>query len=264
MTSTHSNDMIRNKDNLKGLCLYEVQFKEAIYNWKLLLVINPQLPKDAFWFLPHDNENTAFDAALYATQKYGGGFLSVVSQDKRLHQNQDPNRNFSSSQTKEISCKAQKYASNLYTKIIFTIIETYKKESYPFLALHSNENSWRGAGGKGSVSILHSSKYVHSYPAYKNVSSSSTGLKDEDSLIYIAGLSKTPDLKILKSLLSKGIHVKYEIVNQMNNDCSMSNYVVLHKSHSSYYNIEVEHGALKTQKIMIDKLMTHIQEISSY
>jgi len=76
----------------------------------------------------------------------------------------------------------------------------------------------------------------------------------------MAGVSTTPNKSTLNNLLSKGIHVKYEIVNENNNDCSLSNYVVLNKPTSGYYNIEVQHGALETQKIMIDILMSTISD----
>jgi hypothetical protein len=55
-------------------------------------------------------------------------------------------------------------------------------------------------------------------------------------------------------IIHSGMHVKYEIVNKNNNDCSMSNFIVLNKN-SNYYNIESEHGDIVAQKLMIDRLM---------
>ena len=60
----------------------------------MLLVTNEEHPVGPFWFLPHDDENTAFDSAVYATKKYGGGFLAVMANNERYYKGQDPNRNF--------------------------------------------------------------------------------------------------------------------------------------------------------------------------
>ena len=253
-----THDIRRNLKNLKNLCTYTISFKEHKYHWKMLLVYNSLQSKGPFWLLPHDDENTAFDAAVYAVNKYGGGFLAIIANDKRYYKKQDPNRNFSLSHTKEKSCKHQKASSYRFTKIITSIIQAYKDDKYPILALHNNKNSWYGGIGQGGVSILNASKSVRSYKAYKNITSYSKGLQDEDSLVYIAGRSKMPNKVILNDLLKRGLNVKYEIVNKYNNDCSLSNYVVLNKPHIGYYNIETEHGDIKTQKIMIDKLMQHI------
>ncbi len=121
----------------------------------------------------------------------------------------------------------------------------------PYLSLHSNTNA-------GGISILKSSKMVKAYPAYPlSAIKKGRGLRDEDSLIYIAGRSNHPPKHILQTLLKHGINTKYEVVNRQNNDCSMSNYVVLAKR-AGYYNIETQHGDSKTQKKMIDILMEQV------
>jgi len=63
-------DIYRNTQALKGLCINQIAFKEGKYVWKMLLVTHPKAPKGPFWFLPHDNEQSAFDAAVYATRKF--------------------------------------------------------------------------------------------------------------------------------------------------------------------------------------------------
>jgi len=245
-------DIRRNLKALKKLCLYKVSFKEGRLDWEMFLVYNPKRAKGAFWFLPHDNENTAFDSAVYAVSKYGGGFLSVISNGHRYHQGQDPNRNFSNSLSKNPSCRLQKYASPIYTKNLFRIIELFKTPNMPYLAIHNNSNG-------GGLSILKSSKKVLSYPAYPiSEIKDGAGLRDEDTLIYIAGKSPKPPKSKLKRLLSNGINTKYEIVNSSNNDCSMSNYIVLEKGTTNYYNLEAQHGDSKTQKKLVDILMKNI------
>jgi hypothetical protein len=245
-------DVRRNFRNIKHLCIHKVAFNEGKQHWEMLLVTNPKHPKGLFWFLPHDNENVAFDSAVYAVGRYGGGFLSVLSSGSRYHAGQDPNRNFSNNKHKEPTCRHQKSASPIYTRNVFSIIDAHKGRSIPYLALHNNTNG-------GGVSILRSSKSVRSYPAYpvKKIKNG-RGLMDEDSLVYIAGKSPMPPRSKLNKLIKNGLNVRYEAVRSTNNDCSMSNYVVLGKKSTRYYNIEAQHGDAVTQRKMIDLLVRRI------
>ena len=252
-------DIKRNINHIKSLCVYKVSFTEGHYNWKMLLIHNTQSSKGPFWFLPHDDENSAFDSAVYAVKNYGGGFLSVVANDKRHFNGQDPNRNFGENKQTTKVCSQQKYPAPLFSKRVFSIINTYKDKNIPYLALHSNSDGWAGNGGKGSISILKSSSSVQSYPSENVLTGNSKSIYDEDSLIYIAGTESSPPRQKLKNLMNLDIHTKYEVVNKANNDCSMSNYVVLNKG-GDYYNIETEHGDSHSQKILIKKLM-HILKI---
>ncbi len=254
-----SKDIKRNLNALKNLCLNQIVFKEGKYNWKMLLVTHPKHPKGPFWFLPHDDENTAFDAAVYATQKYGGGFLAVMADDKRYFFGQDPNRNFGDTIQTAKTCKQQKYPAPKYSRIIFTIIDTFRARGMPYLALHNNKDGWFGNGGHGGVSILKSSRVVQSYPATRNIGKKDGGLKDEDSLVYIAGFDKKPNQSKLHKLLKLGLNTKYEIIDKAHNDCSLSNYIVLKKGTTDYYNIEAEHKDLVTHKQMIDRVMKLIK-----
>lgn len=248
-------DIKRNFHLLQNLCVNIIEFQEGKYHWKMLLVTNPKKSLGAFWFLPHDDEDTAFDSAVYATVKYGGGFLAIMASDKRYFNGQDPNRNFG--ETKNIAriCKQQFTKAPKYSHIIFSIINAYRDKHYPYLALHNNKNGHRNNGGTGGVSILKSSSIVKSYPAHKGITRKDKGLRDEDTLVYIAGLSKTPNRNKLTNLLKNGLNTKYEIIRASYNDCSLSNYIVLSKKTSNYYNLETEHQDLKTQKLMIDKIM---------
>ncbi len=247
-------DIKRNSKYLKSLCLHEISFTEGKYNWRMLLVYHSKYSKGPFWFLPHDDEESAFDSAIYAVNKYGGGFLSVLSNGKRNFNGQDPNRNFGTDKKTTTICKQQKYSAPSYSRLIFKIIDRYKTSELPYLALHNNNNGWSGNGGQGTISIMKSSSSVHSYRSGKVNFGKSNSLNDEDNLIYIAGTQSVPSKKKLKELINLGIHTKYEVVNKNNNDCSMSNYVVLKKG-GDYYNIEAEHGDTNSQKIIIDKLM---------
>ena len=250
-------DIIRNRKYLKNLCIYSIYFKEHNIPWQMILVFNKNRPKGAFWFLPHDNENSAFDSAIYSTIKYGGGFLAVETGGERNNHNIDPNRNFS---TKRVRGRCN--PSPIYTDTVFRVIEHFKPQNIPYLALHSNSNGFRGdgKGGRGTISILKSSRITKAYRAYKDILQTKRGgLADEDSLVYIAGRAKNPPKQKLAKLLREGLNVKYEVVSPKSNDCSMSNFVVLGKKSTKYYNIEVEHNDRKTQQKMVDKLMKIIK-----
>jgi hypothetical protein len=245
-------DIQRNYRAVQNMCVYKISFNENRYRWDMLLLVNPQKPKGAFWFLPHDNENSAFDAAVYAVRKYGGGFLAVMSHDKRYHQGQDPNRNFSMSRTRVPSCRHQKAASPIYTRTVFSIIDAFRDRRMPYLALHNNTN-------KGGVSVLRQSRTVRSFTPYTlERIQHGKGLADEDNLIYIAGKSKQIPKKKISTLKAAGFNIKYETVSPAVNDCSMSNYVVLGKRSTKYYNIEAQHGQTAMQKHMVDLLMKKI------
>jgi len=248
-------DLKRNISKINGLCLYRVHFKENGRNWQMLLIFNPSHPKGAFWFLPHDDENSAFDSALYATRKYGGGFLSVVAGGKRYFMNQDPNRNFGVDAKTANECRGMKYPSPIYTNTIFSIIDHFRKNA-PYLALHNNANGYYKDGGRGTISILHSSAHAKAFPAFSFIKRDRGGrLNDEDTMVYIAGTSPNPPKEKINRLNSAGINVKYEWVDSRHNDCSMSNYVVLNKNTTNYLNIETEKGDSKTQKEIIDILI---------
>jgi len=256
VSSRQNRDISRNLEAIESLCTKELSFSEGKYNWKMLLVWNPKEPKGAFWYLPHDNENAAFESALYATQTYGGGFLAVMNRDQRIFKGQDPNRNFGTTAAMARVCSQQKQAAPLYVQTIFTIMDSFRDTKYPYLTLHTNENGHSGNGGAGHISMLKKSASVLSFPANPIKRGSRVGLSDEDSLVYIATKNKTPNMKRVKAFNNLGINVKYELVNPNRNDCSMSNYVVLGLGSEEYINIEVEHGDGDTQRVMIDKVLS--------
>jgi hypothetical protein len=255
---SYNNDLQRNRKVLQNLCIYPLGFREGKYHWRMLLVFNPKKSHDGpFWFLPHDNEQSAFDAALYSVRHYGGGFLSVVAEGQRYMQGQDPNRNFGTTISEAHVCRGQHAPAPQFSQNVFHIIDSFKPSSLPYLALHTNANGWSGNGGKGTISILKKSRKTRSFSASEVHTGRKVGLSDEDSLIYMAGRTSRPPYRKISWFNNAGIHVKYEIVTPTNNDCSMSNYVILRKG-AEYYNIETEEGDLKTQRRMIDILMNYL------
>ncbi len=245
-------DIKRNYHSLQGLCVNLLAFKEGSLLWKMFLITNPNKKSGLFWFLPHDNENSAFNTAVYAVKRYGGGFLSIYNKGRRYNMGQDPNRNFANSRRR--ICLQQKAPSFGYTNLVFSIINYYKSPSYPYLALHNNTD-------KGGISILKSNKKTKSFPAYpiKQVKQG-IGLADEDSIVYTAGSQPEPPKAKIASLINAGLNVKYEYVTPQNNDCSMSNYTVLGLGSENYYNIETQHGKTLTQIKMLNRLVNLIQK----
>ncbi|RLA69747.1 MAG: hypothetical protein DRG09_05040 [Epsilonproteobacteria bacterium] len=243
---TRSSDLKRNSWSMGSLCADRITFKEGDHTWTFLLVWNTTHPKGPFWYLPHDNEESAFDAAVYAVKHYGGGFLAVESNDKRHVFGKDPNRNFKK--------------NSLYSKKICKIMNTYKPMHLPYLALHTNAEGHFKNGGSGTVSMTQYSKNIFAFPAGTIKSGQKKGLKDEDTLIYLAGKKVQKDK--IKKFTAEGLNVKFEKVTKKSNDNSMSNCIVLHQDHENYINIETEHGDITTHKKMIDKVMKIIGQKS--
>jgi len=238
-SDTRSPDLKRNSWSMGSLCADRITFKEGKRTWTFLLVWNTSHPKGPFWYLPHDNEESAFDAAVYAAKRYGGGFLAVESNGQRTVLGKDPNRNFKK--------------DSLYSKTICRIIDTYKPSHLPYLALHTNAEGHLKNGGSGTVSMKQHSKNILTFPAGKIKSGQQKGLEDEDTLIYLAGKKVQKDK--VKTFTAVGLNVKFEKVTQRSNDNSMSNCIVLHKGHENYINIETEHGDISTHKKMIVRVM---------
>ncbi len=234
-----SPDLRRNSWSMDSLCADRITFKEGKQTWKFLLVWNTAHPKGPFWYLPHDNEESAFDAAVYAAKRYGGGFLAVESNGQRYVSGKDPNRNFKK--------------DSPYKKTICRIIDTYKPAHLPYMALHTNAEGYLKSGGDGTVSMRSRSKNMHSFPAGNIKIGRKKGLEDEDTLIYLAG--KEVEREKIKKFNAMGLNVKFEKVTKRSNDNSMSNCIVLYKHHDQYINIETEHEDLRTQKKMIDRVM---------
>jgi len=234
-----SPDLKRNSWSMGSLCADRITFKEGKQTWTFLLVWNSSHPTGPFWYLPHDNEESAFDAAVYAATRYGGGFLAVESNGQRYLSGKDPNRNFKKDSS--------------YSKTICRIIDTYKPAHLPYLALHTNAEGHLKNGGEGTVSMKKHSKNMHSFPAGNIKIGRKKGLEDEDTLIYLAG--KEVEREKVKKFNAMGLNVKFEKVTKRTNDNSMSNCIVLYKNHTKYINIETEHGDLSTQKKMIDRVM---------
>ena len=246
-------DILRNLATIdQQFCFTKERFTEAGRTW-VLHVFTSRARKDGpFWGLPHDNENAAFDAAVHAVKKYGGGFIAVAAREKRFFAGQDPNRNFGTTQAESRICSGQGAPAPIFTR---KFMAYFKNTKYPVLALHNNANSYAGAGGSGGISAKRQTRILHGMPSPY----AKGDFRDDDNLIFIAGRKSYKKNKAAQKLATKlhkaGMNVIYELVTKSGADCSMSNHVLLKTPGRGYFNIETQHGKSRTQKAMIDRLM---------
>jgi hypothetical protein len=232
------------------LCLSELQFEENGLTWSLTIVDNTRHPKGPTIYLPHDNEDSAFDTALYGIRKYGGKMVAVEAGDSREFKGQDPNRNFGETAKSTAPCNdMRRKPAPLFTQFMLDL----RGASPNFiLTLHNNANGHSGNGGSGGISVERSSSVM------KGLKAPNGG--DEDDAILLAGTQPfEKDQKAQRAAAyfhKAGINVIYEHVLAERNDCSFSNYVVLNKI-APYYNVEAEHGHTAQQKAMLDVLMKY-------
>lgn len=236
-------------------CITETRVNEGGFNWKLHVIKNKKRSGPLF-VIPHDNENSAFPSAIYGLAKYGGTLVAVEAGERRIFKGQDPNRNFGTTRSAAAACPKQRAPAPKYTNAIMQ----HRKSGQPIIALHSNSNGWSGNGGSGTISINRNSKVMR---PFVTAIARSRRLADEDTLIVIAS-TKPPgkDRKQARALehftKKAGVNVIYEYVKPSQNDCSLSNYVVLNNL-GSYFNVEVENGDVQTQKHVLDIVMDYVR-----
>ncbi|MCZ4351872.1 hypothetical protein O4H61_05035 [Roseovarius aestuarii] len=231
-----------------GLCLSELQFEENGLTWTLTVIDNTRHSKGPTFYLLHDNEDSAFETALYGIRKYGGKLVAVESGNNREFNGQDPNRNFGATAKATAPCRdMRRKPAPLFTQFMLDL-----RDASPnfVLTLHNNANGHSGNGGSGGISIERSSSVM------KGLKAPSGG--DEDDAILLAGTQPYEQDKQAQKATAQfhkaGVNVIYEHVLPERNDCSFSNYVVLNRI-APYYNIEAQHGHTAQQKAMLDVLM---------
>jgi len=239
------------------LCLSRRAVSENGLAWKFTVISNSDHKTGPTIFLLHDNENTAFDAALYGVRKYGGKLVAVESGEKRVFQNtQDPNRNFGKtlSQTHVCAGMRTKPAAG-FTGLL---LDLQGKDAPFFLTMHNNSDGHHLGGIRGGVRAARRTSLVYSMllPI----------IGDADDAVLLAGdryLSENLQAgKVADYFRKAKINVIYERVWASKNDCSFSNFVVLNGL-GDYYNIEAQHGHFDAQKKMLDALM-HYRNIDVY
>jgi hypothetical protein len=248
-------DVDRNKQLIDNeeICVRAIEFAENGLNWRVQ-VLDSGRPGNN-WVVLHDDENTAFDSALYAIVRYGGKVVDVhlqssTSFDTRI----DPNHNFASTDDQMRACVgAIRFAAPVFTS---TIVE--QLGAPPYLSLHNNYDGHHRSGGNGNMSVWYNTPDLFGLPAFDPVDR----LADEDNFIIVSGLSPLVSLtdrmrQLTDELRDAGIHVIYEYVQESSYDCSLSHYLLLYggAEPGEYFNIEAEFGDYRSQITMIDALV---------
>jgi hypothetical protein len=258
-------DVARNRQALvsRDLCLRLEVFSEGRLRWVLQIIQNRRNPDGPLWAVPHDDEDVAFDSAIYGVLRYGGTVVAVERNHDRYNRigkrKQDPNRNFQI--RGEGKCQLQLAGSPVFTRRFLQGL----RKGQPIVALHSNKPGFDlvpeldEEKSKGNVSIGIERKpdsNITEFPAARPMRARSPA----DTLIYVASShppgSDAQASRFVAALNASGIHVLYEHVRE--NDCSLSNYAVRHAI--PYVNLEVVDGDdTGAQTRMIDVVMRLIR-----
>jgi hypothetical protein len=232
-----------------GLKFRSVRFEEGGRPWHLQIGINPAKPDGPLWFVPHDNEDVAFDTAIYALTAYGGRLVKVDAKGQRENRGQDPNRNFQVSGAKQ--CRDQRALSPVYTRAVMDEWDGIR----PLIALHSNKPG-------GTISIRSKAAGVMAFPGSVAAKTKFSLFRPDNTLVFLSASSDSDRTKTFRRELNKsGVNVVEERVDRQTNDCSLSNYAVL-TGIENYFNVEVssapkERGSTseEAQKAIVDLIM---------
>ncbi|MCF3934622.1 hypothetical protein L1787_14550 [Acuticoccus sp. M5D2P5] len=242
-SSVRDADIQRNKADLDPpLCVEQMRVEEKGVDWAFVSIRNAAFPDGPVWYLPHDDESEAFDAAVYAVRRYGGRFIAVAGPETRDYEGIDPNRAFTASPDEARACGLAG-AMPAYTGFVMGHFEGAKH----ILTLHNNS---RG----GDLSVKAWDAKLKGYPV------NSGPFADYDHLVFIVGeraMDEDAGAKAERDMfLGAGLNVVHERVSRQNYDCSLSNYVTRHDDRP-YYNIEAVHGST-VQKGMVDAVLAKL------
>lgn len=222
-----------------GISISEKRFSENGFDWHLLRFSSLANHSSVIWFVPHDDENGAFDAMIAAIKKHGGMGIAVNSGPGSLRRQVgrgtcggrpavistcDPNRNFSA-------------ATPLFTA---SVLDHRTEDWQPVIALHTN-----GAGASGDFSLLDTAAYIQGKIVMKAGAYRGRNPKAQmanyDTLGLIAynardGRPSDRAVRCRVKLNAAGIHFWHERVEK--SDGSLSNYLALNRPDIDYFNAE--------------------------
>ena len=239
---------------LPGICMRMVTFNSLGLDWRLQVFEKPGY-EGPLWLVPHDNENSGFDSGLYALSQYGGAMVAIDTDGERYNKGRDPNRIFG---LENDVC----HLGGGPLDIVFTdAVLGFRHSNHWVVALHSNDEGYwgDGMGGQGNVSIrIPDSNYRRDFVPEGDA----IGASPDDTLIYMAGLAFPPSDpgQPIKALTGQKINVIFERVVSNRNDCSFSNFAALHNL-GVYFNVEVVHRDVASQKTIVDFLMAHYPQV---
>lgn len=209
-----------------GLAVSQLEFREERAAWRLWRIASTSHPRGPLWFVPHDNENAGFEAALVAVRRYGGTVIAVDAgvADDGVRMNRavdygravDPNRNFDTA--------LPGYARRILADL---------PAGMPVIALHTNARgfdtsrsrcNWSDPPGSGSVSIRYCSDVLTPSPSRNRA-----WPWDDNDTVAFAPYRPTagPNSAFCgKEMVGADFNVLFERV--VTSDRSLSNYAVLH------------------------------------
>lgn len=223
-------DFARHRDpaEWRGLRVTRIEATVERAAWRFWRIADPRRPHGPLWFVPHDNEDAGFEAALAAVRRYGGTVIAIDSgvaghaDGTRLNhavaygEPVDPNRNFDSA--------LPDYAGHVLADL---------KPGSLIIALHTNAPGFDSAEsrcnrsdprGEGIISIRFCDDVLTPSPSKARA----WPFDDDDSVAfatYRAG--RTPaDAYCRDAMIAADFNVVQERV--VTSDGSLSNYAVLH------------------------------------
>jgi hypothetical protein len=234
------------------LSVATLRFADGDYRWTLIVISDPTRPAGPFWFVPHDDENAAFDAGLHALSTYGGRLVAVANGGRRdlapggrgmagCAHPCDPNRDFGPQ-------------GPLYDATVLGLMDP----AQPVVGLHTNAPGGAGHGGRGSV-FVDPADTVRVFASAK----ASGAFANGDTVAIVAGRAPKAQARppCVETLNGGGVHVAYEQVSGPPGgagDGSLSNRLALEARDPPrvYVGLEARHGDAASEIAMIDVLMT--------
>jgi hypothetical protein len=204
------------------------------------------------WAVPHDEEDAAFAAGVYAVRRYGGTMVAVENAEQRMIGALDPNRIFAATQAAALSCGI----GQVPAAFIGAFIGEWNRD-YPVVGLHNNWDGFVEAGGKGTISVRRPDEKMIPFPSPV----AEGRLADEDTIAMLVSLlppaENTAGREAIRWFNDRGVHVVYRYVTEANNDCTLADYLTLNHL-GAYFNLEAESGDAVTQLILVDRLMAFV------
>ena len=224
-----------------GLTVTRIEFRDDRAFWRLYRIDNVRKPHGPLWFVPHDNENAAFQAAIYAVRAYGGQVVtieearSLAGPDSRMNGDVafgkpiDPNRNFRDD--------TPAYANE--------VLAGLGMPARLIVALHTNEPGYDSSAstcgppppaytGKGEISVLLCNDLYMPRPSI----SKAWPFDDTDSVAIVSypGSGGPADGFCMRALAEADMNIMMERV--MTSDGSLSNFALFNGL--PYVNLETQ------------------------
>lgn len=237
--TVQDDDFARHRDpaEWQGLTVERIEFQNERTRWRLWRIADPARRAGPLFFVPHDNENAGFEAALAELRQRGGVVIAVDSGVDPEHDGQrlnyavtsgwpvDPNRNFDSA--------LPGYAAR--------VLADLSHGAWPIIALHSNTKGFdtrlstcnrSDPPGNGVISIRFCDAVYTPHPSR----SRAWPFDDDDTMAFASWRAgRDPSAAFCgNTLAAADFNLVFEEVAIT--DRSLSNYAVLHDI--AYLNFE--------------------------